>query len=68
MGGSCGDDGSAIKVRVLGMGVSICPVVISSGATVYSAGGMSWDGSVDPDGPGISCSGGDRYPNVVVSA
>ena len=62
VGGSCGDDGSAIEVWVLGMDASICPVVVSSGGIVCSARGGSWDGYVGSDGLGISCSGGDRIP------
>ena len=60
--GSYGDDGSAVEVWVLGMDASICPIVVSSGGIVCSAKGGSWDGSVGSDGPGISCSGGDRIP------
>ena len=62
MGGSCGDDGSIVEVWVLGISVSISPVVVFSGGTVCSARGASWDGFINSDGPGISCSGGDRIP------
>ena len=62
VGGSCGDNGSAVEVWVLGMGVFICPIVVSSRGTVYSAGGASWDGFVGSDGPSISYLGGDRIP------
>ena len=62
VGGSCGYDGSAVEVRMLGMDASISPVVISSRGTVCSARGGPCDGSVGSDGIGISCSGGDRIP------
>ena len=62
MGGSCGDDGSVVEVGMLGMDGSIPPVFGSSGGIVCSAKGGSWDGSVGSDGPGISCSGGNKLP------
>ena len=62
VGGSCGDDGSVVEVRVLKMDASIYPIVISSGGIVCSARGGSWDGYVGSDGPGISCSGGNKIP------
>ena len=37
-------------------------VSLSSWGTVCSVGGASWDGSLGFDGPGISCSSGDRIP------
>ena len=62
VGGSCGGNGLVVQVWVLGMGVSICPVVVSLGGTVCSTIGGLWDGSVGSDGPGILCLGGDRIP------
>ena len=47
---------------MLGIDVSISPVVVSLGVIVCSARGRPWDGSVGSDVIGISCSGGDRMP------
>ena len=62
MGGSCGDDGSAVEVGMLRMDGSISPVVVSSRGIVCSARGGPCDGSVGSYGIGISCSGGDKIP------
>ena len=62
VGGSCGNDGSTVEVWILGMNASISLVVFSSGGTVCSARGGSWDGCVGSDGIGILCLGGDRIP------
>ena len=62
VGGSCGDDGSAVEVWILGIDASISPVVVSSRGIVCFAKGGSCDGFVSSDGIGISCSGGDRIP------
>ena len=62
VGESCGDDGSAVEVGMLGMDGSISPVVGSSGGIVCSARGEPCAGSVGSDGIGITCSGGDGIP------
>ena len=62
LGGSCGDDGSAVEVGMLGIDGSISPVDGSLGGIVCSARGGPYDGSVDSDGIGIACSGGGRLP------
>ena len=62
VGGSCGENGSVVEVWVLGIGVLISPIVIFSRGIVCSARGASWDGSIGSNGPGISCSGGDKIP------
>ena len=56
VGGSCGDDGSAVEVGMLGMDGSISPVDDSLGGIVCSARGGPYNGSVDSDGIGITCS------------
>ena len=62
VGGSCGDDGSAIDVGMLGMDGSISLVVSSLGGIVCSARGGPYGGSVGSDGIGMACSGGSRIP------
>ena len=62
VGGSCGYDGSAVEVRMLGMDASISPVVVSSRGIVCSARGGPCNGSVNSDGMGMACSGGGRIP------
>ena len=62
VGGSCGDDGSAVEVGMLEIDDSISPIVGSSRGIVCSARGRPYDGSVGFDGIGIACSRGDRIP------
>ena len=62
VGGSCGDDGSAVEVGMLGMDAAISPIVVSSQGIVCSARGGPYDGSVGSAGIGITCLGGDRIP------
>ena len=50
VGGSCGDDGSAVKVGMLEMDGFISPVVSSLGGIVRSARGGPCGGSVSSDG------------------
>ena len=49
VGGSCGDDGSAVEVGMLGMDASIYPIVVSSRGIVCSARGGPYDGSIGSD-------------------
>ena len=62
VGGSCGDDGSTVEVRMLGMDASVSLVVDSSRSIVFSARGWACDGSVGSEGIGMACSGGDGIP------
>ena len=74
VGGSCGDDSSAVVSWVLWIGVSISVVVVSSWGIVCFAGVASWDGIacsvgvassygvVGSDGPGVSGLGGGKIP------
>ena len=62
VGGSCGDDGSAIVVGMLGMDACVSPVVGSSGDIICSMRGGVCDGSVGFDGIGMACSRVDRIP------
>ena len=62
VGGSCGDDGSAVEVRMLGMDASVSPIVGSSGCIVCSGRGGAYDGSMGSYGIGMACSGVDRIP------
>ena len=68
VGGSCGDDGSAVEVGMLRMDASISPIVVSLGGIVCSARGGPCDGFVGSDGIGIVCSGRIEYPDATVSA
>ena len=62
VGGSCGDDGSVVEVGMLGMDGSISPIFGSSGGIVCSSRKGAYDGSVNFDGIGITCSRGDEIP------
>ena len=57
VGESCGDDGSAVEVGMLGMDASISPIVVSSGGIVCSTRGGACDGFVGFDMIGMGCSG-----------
>ena len=62
VGGSCGDDGSAVEVGMLKMDASISPVVGSSMGIVCSARGGPYDGFAGSDGIGMACLGVDKIP------
>ena len=61
VGGSCGDDGSTVKVKMLGIDASVSLVVDSSRSIVFFARKGACD-AVGSDGIEMACSGVYRIP------